>query len=256
MPLTVPGVLRPAQTPRQAEDFAHAARLFPAEATWSAAERWPGVAAPLGALWIPDGAHVDVPALVRGLLGAARRDGADVRTARLVDWTDWGNAITDHEEIAAERLLLCPGHGIAGLPRLSTRPFGFVRGQTITLDATLPAGFPAVAGGVYIVPTPHGAVVGATFEHTFTHLDPDPHTSLDLRDRAARVVPALAGAAVLDARVGVRVTVPVAVSPERRPVLERIAERVWLFTGLGSRGLLTAPLLAETLAPGAAVAGG
>ncbi len=249
--VSVSGVLRPAQTPRQAADFREAARLFPEEATWTeaaaeAAERWPGVACPLGALWIPDGGHVSVPAFVRGLLDAARRDGADVRTARLLDW-DSCSAITDCGDVRFDRLVLCPGHGVAALPQLAGRPFGYVRGQTVTLGAALPAGFPAVAGGVYVVPTPRGAVVGATFEHAFSHLDPDPAASADLRARAARLVPALADAEITDARVGVRVTVPTAVSPERLPVLERVAAGVWLFTGLGSRGLLTAPLLAETL---------
>lgn len=256
VPIVVSGVLRPATTPRQADDFAHAADLFPSEATWTeaATDLWPGVAAPLGALWIPDGGHVDVAALVRGLLAAAQRDGADLRTDRLTDWFEdrAGSviAVADRDSVAAERLVLCPGHGIAALPRLAGRPFGHVRGQTVTLDVHLAAGFPAVAGGVYIVPTPRGTVVGATFEHTFTHLDPDPATSIALRDRAARLVPVLAEADILDARVGVRVTVPASVSPERLPVLERLSERVWLFTGLGSRGLLTAPLLAETLVSG------
>ena len=258
VPVEASGVLRPAATARQASDFAAAARDAPAEASWlppdAVAERWPGVTAALGALWIPGGGHVDVPALVRGLLAAAQRDGADLRTDRLTDWFEdpAGRvvAVADRESVAAERLVLCPGYGIAALPRLAGLPFGFVRGQTVTLDAALPAGAPAVAGGVYVVPTRRGVVVGATFEHTFSSLDPDPETSLVLRERAAHLVPALAGAAVLDARVGVRVTVPATVSPDRRPRLEPLSERVWLFAGLGSRGLLTAPLLAEALAVG------
>ena len=250
------GVLRPAGDARQAQAFADAAALSPAEAQmWAleaARERWPDVSAPFGALWVPGGGHLDVPRLVRGLLAAAGRDGAVVRTGvRVTDWTETSDhiiAITDSGEIEARALVLCPGHGVADLPQLAGLAFGHVKGQTVTLGVHLPPGLPAVSGGVYVVPTSRGAVVGATYEHTFANLDPSPEASLALRDRAARLVPALAGAPVVDARVGVRLTVPASVSPERLPHVGALSPRVWLFAGLGSRGLLTAPLLAETLA--------
>jgi len=49
---------------------------------------------------------------------------------------------------------------------------------------------------------------------------------------------------VLDATAGVRV-----MTRSNRPLLGPLpdAERVWTFTGLGSRGLLSAPLLARHL---------
>ncbi|HEX9953583.1 MAG TPA: FAD-dependent oxidoreductase [Rubricoccaceae bacterium] len=255
VPIEASGVLRPAGDARQAQAFADAAALSPAEAQmWTAdaaSERWPGVAAPLGALWIPGGGHVDVPRLVHGLLAAAERDGAVVRSGvRVVDWAetpDGVNAITDSGDVEARALVLCPGRGVADLPRLAGLAFGHVKGQTVMLAAHLPPGLPAVSGGVYIVPTPGGAVVGATFEHTFADLDPSLEASLALRDRAARLVPALADAPVVDARAGARLTVPASVSPERLPHVGALSPRVWLFAGLGSRGLLTAPLLAETL---------
>ncbi|HEX8298035.1 MAG TPA: FAD-dependent oxidoreductase, partial [Rubricoccaceae bacterium] len=257
VPVSASGVLRPAGDARQAQAFADAAALSPAEAQiWTAEavrERWPDVAAPLGALWIPGGGSVDVARLVRGLLAAAERDGAVVRTGvRVVDWIEIGElivTITDSGDIEARALVLCPGRGVADLTRLAGLAFGQVKGQTVTLAAPLPSGLPAVSGGVYVVPTPVGAVVGATFEHTFTDLDPNPEASLTLRARAAHLVPALAEAPIVDARAGVRLTVPASVSPERLPRLVALdpAQRVWLFAGLGSRGLLTAPLLAETL---------
>ena len=245
------GILRPARDATQAAAFRDAASGHPAEALFVApevsAERWPGVAAPQGALWIPGGGHVDVGALVRATLAAAVRHRADVRTAHVRQWRHEDGqliAITDTDRIAAQALVLCPG---ADVEALVPGTWGRVKGQTATLGAALPPGFPAVAGGVYVVPTAAGAVVGATYEHTFTTLDADPAASLTLRDRAARLVPTLADAPVLGARAGVRLTVPASVSPERLPRLGRVAPGVWLFAGLGSRGLLTAPLLAEWL---------
>jgi glycine oxidase len=95
------------------------------------------------------------------------------------------------------------------------------------------------------VPDEAGVTVGATFEHRFHGLEPDPAASRSLRSKAARLLPALADAPVLDARVGVRVTR----AGVRRPLLGPLPlhPQVWVFTALGARGLLTAPLLARAL---------
>ena len=253
VPIEPTGVLRPARDAKQAEAFRRSAEAFSSEATFldaaSAAERWPGVEAPLGTLWVPGGGHVDVARLVRGALAGAVRLGGVVRTgARLIGWRDnrLPVAITDHGEIPALALVLCPG-AEPPVAQLAAFPFGRVKGQTVRLEARLPDGFPAVAGGSYVVPTGAGVVVGSTFEHTFTDLAPDPAASLRLRAAAAHDVPALAGARVLEARAGVRLTVPASVSPERLPRLGAVDDGVILFAGFGSRGLLTAPLLAEAL---------
>jgi glycine/D-amino acid oxidase-like deaminating enzyme len=260
VPVRRSGVLRPAGDARQAEAFRRTAVDNVGDAVWvepdAAAERWPGVAAPHGALWVPGGGHVDVPRLVRGALAHAERLGAEVRTGvRLVGWqgrVSGITAITDQDEIEAETLLLCPGDGVHAFPDLAGLPFGRVKGQTVTLAPALPDGFPAVAGGVYVVPTAAGAVVGATFEHDFADLEPDPDAAVRLRERAARLVPALADAPIVGSRAGVRLTVPASVSPDRLPRLGPVGGdgRVWLFAGFGSRGLLTGPLLAEAV-PGA-----
>ena len=253
VPVEATGVLRPAVDARQARAFQQTAEAHPAEASFvepsAARERWPHARAPHGALWIPGGGHLDVPALVRGALGAAVERGASVRTGvRLVSWrgkTDCVLAITDQGEVQARALVLCPG--ATPLPALAALPFGRVKGQTVTLGAALPSGSPALAGGTYVVPTAAGVLVGATFEHGYASEAPDRATSLRLRERAARLVPGLAEAPVLAERAGVRLTVPASVSAERLPRVGYVADRVVLFAGFGSRGLLTAPLLARAL---------
>ena len=252
VPVQNTGVLRPAHDAKQAQTFRDVAATHPAEASFleaeAAAERFPGVAATRGALWIPGGGHVDVGALVRGALAAAQRNGAAVRTGHVHRWESTRESITvlADTDIAASALVLCPG---SDAPGLAGGTWGRVKGQTVTLAARLPPGFPVVAGGVYVVPTPAGALVGATYEHTVASLDADPAASVALQARAARLVPALAGAEHVGTRVGVRLTVPAAVSAERLPRLGFVDgdARVWLFAGLGSRGLLTGPLIAESL---------
>ena len=54
---------------------------------------------------------------------------------------------------------------------------------------------------------------------------------------------------VLATRVGVRLTVPASASPRRLPIAGPLPHQpdVWVFSGLGAKGLLTAPLLARSL---------
>jgi glycine/D-amino acid oxidase-like deaminating enzyme len=63
------------------------------------------------------------------------------------------------------------------------------------------------------------------------------------------MVPGLERADVLAAQAGVRVTVPARLSPRRLPMIGPLPgrRRLWTFVGLGSKGLLTAPLLSRSL---------
>jgi glycine oxidase len=249
------GVLRPAADLRQAEVFATSAAAHP-ETTWLSAEatheRWPEVVAPHGALWIGEGGHLDLGALARHLVLAAEARGAEVRLGdRLVGWeeNDAGlDAITESgARLPARRLLLALGDGFGAFPALDGLPLHRVKGQTVRLARPPGLGaLPAVSGGVYVVPQPDALVVGATFEHAFSSLDSDPALSAALRAKAARLLPTLAAGSIVEARAGVRVTVP----GTRLPLLGPLpgAPAVWVFTGLGAKGLLTAPLLARDLA--------
>ena len=248
------GVLRPAATAAQAEAFRQRAEAH-ADLAWrpaaASAERWPLVAAPHGALWVARGGSVDVPAFVRAALAVAERRGAEVVRARLSGWRD-RVARTDVDEIPFQHLVLAPGDGARHLPALADLPLHRVKGQTVTLarPASLPAEHPAVAGAGYVVPSADGVVVGATFEHTFADVAPDPALDAALAARAAGVVPELEGAAVVGRRAGVRLTVPAAVSTRRLPLAGPLPghEGVWVVAGLGAKGLLTAPLVARRLA--------
>ena len=246
------GVLRPAMNEKQAAVFRerqaeHADRL-----DWlspeASRERFPAVTAPFGALWVREGGHIEIPALVEAFLGAAVRAGAEVRHQRLTGW-EGGRALTDREEIQTARLFLCTG--AATPPLAPSLPLHGVKGQTIRLRTPEPLDLPAVSGSTYVVPlAPREVVVGATFDHTWDTLQPTPEATAMLHERASGVVPALAGAEVVEARTGIRMTVPEAARPGRLPILGPLAPEapgVWAFAGLGAKGLLTAPLLARHL---------
>lgn len=256
-PLSLGGLLRPARDDRQAEVFRQRAATHPDRLRWLPAdasrEAHPVVHAPHGALWVREGGHVEIPRLAAALLGEAQRRGADVRSARLAGWSDGRDGrlavrteSAETPEVRARTLLLCTGDGTRALaPDL---PLHRVKGQTLRLAAPPDLRIPPVSGAGYVVPlAPGEVVVGATFEHTFTSLAPTPEAAEDLRQRAAALVPALAGAAVLEARAGVRLTVPASIRPGRLPLVGPVAQNIWAFTGLGAKGLLTAPLLAQHL---------
>ena len=267
------GLLHPAIDAARAETFRQRQAEHPDRLDWlspeASAERFPGVLAPHGALWVREGGHVEIPTMVEALLAAAVREGAEVKRARLTGWSD-EVATTDTGEIRTPRLLLCTGDGTQALaPSL---PLHRIKGQTIRVATPEALRLPPVSGHVYVVPVASGsltcpggeAVIGATFEHAFASLAPTPEATALLLDRAAGVIPALAGAEVLEARTGIRLTVPEKARPGRKPLFGPLADapeasgallssssraplRPWVFAGLGAKGLMTAPLLARHL---------
>ncbi len=253
------GVLRPARDEVQARHFRTRAEALPEYASWHSpeivAETHSGLAAPHGALWIPGGGGVALAAMTAALLRAAEVRGATVRPGvRVVAWdeTERSAFVTtdDGERIEAEQVVLALGDGFRRFPELSALPLHRIKGQTIRLARPDGLGeLPALSGFGYVVPDDDALVVGSSYEHTFDDVQPSQAQSEALRAKAAQMVPALADVEILDARAGVRVTVPRTVSPRRLPLLGPLPGRgrVWVFTGLGSRGLLTAPLLARSL---------
>ncbi len=253
------GVLRPARDEAQARHFHARAEASPKHAAWRSAEavaaEHPALTAPHGALWIPGGGAVTISAMTTALLRAAEARGATVRTGVCV--TAWGEKETGAfvtadagERIEAAWVVLALGDGFQHFPELAALPLHRIKGQTVRLARPPTLGeIPALSGVGYVVPDEGTLVVGSTYEHAFTDEQPSWAESEALRAKAARMLPALAEAEILDARAGVRVTVPRSHSPRRLPLLGPLPDRrrVWVFTGLGSKGLLTAPLLARHL---------
>ncbi|PIQ61587.1 MAG: glycine oxidase [Bacteroidetes bacterium CG12_big_fil_rev_8_21_14_0_65_60_17] len=261
------GVLRPAQDEAQAEDFERAAREHPDLGTWIPAPRdWPQVHAPYGILVVQAGFAVSIPRLVRAAVDLARARGADVRfPATLVSWRA-GNESKPAAQALLEvqlggvdgtvhtrRLLLCIGNHLlrpwsstflhTRLPRLHLHA---VKGQSVRIER--PVGLlplPALSGHGYIVDEGDTLFVGSTYEHTFVDLTPDPNMGDALMARASRMVPALENARIVERLAGCRATVPGTRLPMIGPVPGQ--SEVWVFAGLGSKGLLLAPLLADEL---------
>lgn len=141
-----------------------------------------------------------------------------------------------------EALVLACGFGARDLaPELSV--LTPIKGQLLRFSAGPDAG-PCLRGpGGYLVPSRHGAVVGATMQAGREDLTIDAAVTAALLDAAAALSPDLAGVP-FEPQVGVR-----AATPDGLPLVGRsAASGIWLAAGARRNGWLLAPLAAEVLA--------
>lgn len=253
------GVLRPVVEDDQEAPFRAAAAEHPNLATWllpaEATERFPDVAIDRGALWIPEGGAIDVRAMVEALLDAAQANGAVVETqAPVIYWRETPSAAVVEvdrgdatQELRAERVLLTLGQGSPRFPELRRLGLDGVKGQTVRVrrPSTLNGSLPPLSGRGYVVPDDDTLVLGSNYDNDFDDLSPDPDATAYIQEKTARMVPGLDDAEVVGERAGVRVKHTESNLPLLGPLPDRT--RIWTFTALGSKGLLTAPLLARDL---------
>lgn len=256
------GVLRPVVEDGQAKVFRERAAEFPEHLAFltpeAVAAQYPAAAAPAGALWVRTGGAMMVPPFVQRVLDAAARQGATVISGQHVSaWRSTNTHATvtlDHgEQLRAGHVVLAMGYGGVGHPALHALDLRGVKGQTLRVRLPAPHTtdrLPPVAGSGYAVPVPtdeahRTLILGSSYAHDFTTLDPTGKATQQILRKTQRLVPALAGATVRGAVTGVRVYA----GHHNLPVLAPVpgASRVWAFTGLGSKGLLMAPLLARLL---------
>lgn len=204
--------------------------------------------------WMPSGAWVSPGSLAVALLARA---GPRVRrhigraVARLErEGAEW-RALDEGGSVIAEAPTLIVANAFDAkrlLPeaRLS---LSSVRGQVTFLPSSPARALDiVVSGNGYVAPLPDGGhVVGATYQHDDAG---DDVRALDHRDnlaRAGRMLPGFADGidpATLAGLAGFRATVP-----DRLPIVGATQiPGVWTATGLGSRGLLWAPIGAELIA--------
>ena len=253
------GVLRPASDAEQAGHFRATARAH-AECHWlspeACAARYSDVHAPFGALEIKSGGAVNISEFIERAIPSIRSAGVTVRlgaTATRLDETPDGIEITisnrhdaDSSRISCHTLIMACGAGFGRFRPLKRLGLHAVKGQTVDvrIDESL-SRMPHISGSGYVVFGQERAVVGSNFEHDFQDARPDPEIGERLVTRAATMLPVLRGAEITGHRAGVRVTV----ERHRLPVVGSIPgyNAVWAFTGLGSKGLLMAPLIASEL---------
>lgn len=237
------GVLRPARDWKQMDIFRGRSERHADLASYhsqaESRERWPFLHAPHGTLFVPSGLafrpedfRSPSPSRAWKLTGFAEAAGEVTSTFETPDGPG---------TVRSGVLVLAMGSALATMPGTASLPLHPIKGQTAHTPVRLPERAPCISGGGYTVPVPDGTVVGSTFEHQFEDPHPNPAAARDLVARAANNLPLLADAPVDRMRAGVRVTVPGTRLPMVGPLPGH--SRVWIVTGLGSKGLLMSALI-------------
>jgi len=148
---------------------------------------------------------------------------------------------------AGQRLLVANGAWAGSLPGiphpLPVRP---VRGQLMRLEGRAIRHVTYAAGGGYLVPRGNSLVVGATSEEAGLDPSTTPRGLKDLRAIAARIIPVLAHAPMLEHWAGLRPMasdgLPIVGADPELPALSYAC-------GFSRNGILLAPWMAEQLLP-------
>jgi len=220
------------------------------------ASRVAGVSLDRPGVWYRRAGWVDPPALVRALAGGAAATLA-AEVARLErDGPVWRLLDRQGGVLAeAEAVVLAAGAATSAFPQLAGMPVRPVRGELIELPATpvsrrLRAAL--IFGGYLSPPIAGRHVAGATYDRD--GFDPAAWPQPQSADGPGRILAGLpglvadwfAGVQPLGGRAALRAT-----TPDRLPVAgamppdDQAAGGLHVLTGLGSRGLVTSPLLAE-----------
>lgn len=243
--------LRPEGTLVVALDAAEARSLGTAFEAWraagDAAQRWlahdevaerePALAGTVtAARFCPDDRQVDARRLTAALAEAVRRA---------------GGRIHEHHDVRvdtldADAVVLAAGAWSAqgtGAPPVPVRP---LKGQMIALHDAGPAPLRHVVftPDAYLVPRRDGRLlVGATVEERGFDVTVTDDAVQALRTAAARAVPALAEAPLLDAWAGSRPA-----TPDEAPILGSLGSHLVVAAGHGKNGILLTPITAALIA--------
>jgi len=217
-----------------------------------------GVALPFSGFYFPDGGWIAPQQLCQQLLSHLQTS-ADFRVELNCqvqrmwhDSVDGWQLETSTGDVTAQRLVLCVGHQLPLWPEAAHLPMNQVRGQVSHVQANGLANLRTVlCHQGYITPYDlvrgiDEACVGASFDRdcALPVLKPaDDVFNLELVQQVFSKPLWFADATVQSAKAGVRSTVR-----DHLPVVGRLAPQLYLLGGLGARGLLFAPLLAEQLA--------
>lgn len=218
------GIFRPAVTEQQKIDFQK--QQHP-DAEWTQVS-CPGLLAREG-LWIAGGVTVFPHLYMQGLWKGCEEMGATLIREPFVE-----NSYFD-------KVILAAGSEILQFPECKNLSLRTALGQTLLCKSERPLPFSLASHGyIALTEDPHICQIGSTYEHT---KDPNPTKVAELVDKVSLFYPEAKNLEVLKVRSGVRI----APREGHLPVLEQVSKNTWVFTGLGSRGLLYHALFGQEL---------
>lgn len=234
------GILRLALTDDQEADFAFCAEKYPEDIEWldsaQCHARYPQMTLAPG-IWIKNGFVVNSGLYLQGLWQACAALGATFKKLQVT-------SLKELDEF--DSIIMATGADSIRFPELSGLGLSIVKGQVLELEwppSLPPLPFPLNSQAYLLMTDPHTCLAGATFERG--HVLPGPDSDVaekDIMPKVAAMLPALKNARIKHCHAAYR-----AVTPNHLPAVEQLSPRLWVITGMGSKGLLYHALMAEKL---------
>ena len=228
------GILRPALTDGQIESFQTCAHSHNDTQWWDkhrCESKVEGLHLPSngGGLFIPNGLTIDSTTYLQGLWQACALLGTQFHQQAMIRKSDLA---------AYDRILIAMGPLSKNFPPLKDLPIAAVKGQILEIKwpkQVQPPPFSLISQK-YLVMSPDytSCLVGATYEHTFNSPKVDPQKAkTDILPHILSFFPSLHDAEIIGCRAAFRAS-----TPSHLPLMGKLSDNTYFFTGLGSKGLL------------------
>lgn len=253
------GILRPAQDEKMATKMAENVTSQDWPEGWC---EWldkdevmsinPDINCVKGGMWLPHGLTVNVPVYLKAKAEYLTTKGLRVLTNADYSIHERTNSydlrFSDGNEIQTRSLIFTTGYETSRSPYWEFLPLHGIKGQVAVYKSPLAKEFTYSISALGYIASISGSrfVVGSTYEHEFDHVNPDIEGLDYLVNRMSKVYPRLFKESdLVEQWAGVRVS-----SPNRKPFLGRHQEKenMYVFAGLGSKGLLYSTYMADLLA--------
>ena len=154
----------------------------------------------------------------------------------------WNDRI-EYKDIRAQKIVFCEGNGLRFNPFFKDLPLNGTKGELISIYAPDLEVEEVIKSAVFIMPLGNDQYkIGATFNWSDKSNTPTPEGREELETKLKKVI--RCNYEVIDHEAGVRPT-----TGDRRPLLgcHEQNNRLVVFNGLGTRGVMVAPLMASKL---------
>jgi glycine/D-amino acid oxidase-like deaminating enzyme len=184
-------------------------------------------------IFIEDAWVVDTPLYLQGLFAACKQGNVCLKIEKVQSLKEFAGF---------DKIIVCLGDKTTRLPELSHLPLARLKGQILEVAWEKPIPFPLNSQS-YLLQKGERLVVGATFEREFLDDNVDIETAKkEILPKACLILPKIAESQVLLCKAGVRAT-----TRDKLPLILEPLPGVWVFSGLGSKGLIFHALYAKEL---------
>jgi len=235
------GLLRMALTPSQQNDFLECSKTNPdvkylkndeCQNLNPACASYPGIL-------IAKGTTVYVKAYLKGLFLSLTQKGVKLEKSKI-------NNLSDLKQF--DKVIVTAGAGVKQFAELGPLEVFLIKGQTLELEwpkDLQPLSVP-LSSSSYILMNQdkQSCIAGATYERNYLSSFRDQAFAQNsIMPKTVAMIPGLKDAKIIDCKAALRVS-----TKDHMPIVEKINERLFVYVGLGSKGLLYHSFFAEKLA--------